>query len=156
SSPARCPCRQKGLPPARRGGQNAPIAFAGGAMADRDSEIETLTGQLRRAMPIHLEDLAIGELRVGLIIVDEVKGFAAVGHGPLAPPERAPQVHRMISETDRLARYFSARGWPILAFLDPHERGKPEPPSPPHCEIGSGHEHLVPELAWLEHDAHST
>src|SRR5262249_17923545 len=55
-------------------------------MADRDSDLETLTGQLRRAMPIHLEDLAIGELRAGLIIVDEVKGFAAVGHGPLAPP----------------------------------------------------------------------
>jgi nicotinamidase-related amidase len=38
----------------------------------------------------------------------------------------------------------------VLAFLDTHEPGKPEPPYPPHCERGTGEENLVPALAWLE------
>lgn len=74
----------------------------------------------------------------GLIIVDEVNGFAAVGGGNLAAPSKNAQVTRMIDETDRLARSFTAQGWPILAFLDTHEPGKPEPPYPTHCEAGSG------------------
>jgi nicotinamidase-related amidase len=45
---------------------------------------------------------------------------------------------------------------PILAFLDTHEPGKPEPPYPPHCEIGTGEENLVPELEWLEDSPHAT
>ena len=50
----------------------------------------------------------------------------------------------MVEETDRLARRFVERGWPVLAFLDTHEPGKPEPPYPPHCERGTGEENLVP------------
>jgi nicotinamidase-related amidase len=124
-------------------------------MADRDSDADSLTGQLRRAMPIRLERLALGAERTGLVIVDEIHGFATVGAGPLAPPAEEPTIRRMVAETDRLARDFSQRHWPILAFLDTHEPGKPEPPYPAHCEAGSGHEHLVPELAWLEHDPHT-
>jgi nicotinamidase-related amidase len=85
----------------------------------------------------------------GLVIVDIVKGFAEVGRGALAPPVPNPQVSRMIGETDALAKRFVADERPILAFLDTHAPGKPEPPYPPHCEMGSGEEELVDELAWL-------
>jgi nicotinamidase-related amidase len=115
-----------------------------------------LTGQLREAMPIRLEPLALGDRGTGLVIVDEVNGFATVGAGYLAPPVENPQVTRMVAETDRLARAFSARGWPIFAFLDTHVPGKPEPPYPPHCEAGTGEENLVPQLAWLQDDPHTT
>lgn len=92
----------------------------------------------------------------GLVIVDEVNGFATVGAGNLAPPVPNAQVERMVAETARLARRFEDAGWPILAFLDTHEPGVPEPPYPPHCERGTGEEDLVPELAWLEDAAHAT
>lgn len=111
--------------------------------------IETpLLAALAEAMPVAAQQIALST-GTGLVIVDEVNGFASVGAGPLAPPRENPAVSRMISETDRLARSFSARGWPILAFLDSHEPGKAEPPYPPHCEIGTGQENLVPALAWL-------
>jgi nicotinamidase-related amidase len=87
--------------------------------------------------------------RVGLVIVDEVNGFATVGGGNLAPPEPNAQVARMVEETDRLAHAFAERDLPIAAFLDTHEPGKPEPPYPPHCEKGTGEEELVEALAWL-------
>ena len=86
----------------------------------------------------------------GLAIVDEVNGFCTVGAGNLAPPAPDAQVARMVEETDRLARRFAEEKRAILAFLDTHEPGKPEPPYPPHCERGTGEENLVPELGWLE------
>jgi len=86
----------------------------------------------------------------GLVIVDIVNGFATVGAGNLAPPAESAQVTRMVAESDRLARGFDEKGWPILAFLDTHEPGKPEPPYLPHCEAGTGEEELVPALKWLE------
>lgn len=92
----------------------------------------------------------------GLVIVDEVNGFCTVGAGPLAPAAPNAQVTRMVDETARLARDFDARHRPILAFLDTHEPGRPEPPYPLHCEKGTGQENLVPELQWLEHSAHAT
>lgn len=100
-------------------------------------------------LPIELRsfDPAVG--KTGLVIVDEVNGFATVGRGPLAPPAPDPAIATMVGETDRLAHLFAARGWPILAFLDTHLPGKPEPPYPPHCEMGSGDENLVPALEWL-------
>ena len=115
-----------------------------------------LVRQLREAMPIALEPLSVGARRTGLVIVDEVNGFATVGAGYLAPPVENPQVTRMVDETDRLARAFTAGKRPILAFLDTHVPGKAEPPYPPHCEAGTGQENLVPQLAWLENDKHST
>ncbi len=117
---------------------------------------QSLTRQLREAMPIRLEPYAPGARRTGLVIVDEVNGFATVGAGYLAPPAPNAQVTQMVEETDRLARAFSAGGRPILAFLDTHVPGKPEPPYPPHCEAGTGEENLVPQLAWLEQDRHAT
>lgn len=115
-----------------------------------------LVGQLRAAMPIRLEALRVGGQKTGLVIVDEVNGFATVGAGYLAPPVENPQVTRMVEETDRLARAFSDGKRPILAFLDTHVPGKPEPPYPPHCEAGTGEEELVPKLKWLEIDAQTT
>ena len=109
-----------------------------------------VTEELRRHLPIALKQLNIGNRRVGLVVVDEVNGFCTVGYGNLAPPSDNPQVTRMVEETDRLARSFAAHERPILAFLDTHEPGNPEPPYPAHCERGSGEEDLVPALRWLE------
>lgn len=109
-----------------------------------------LTRALSEAMPISRAPLQLDGRRTGLVIVDEVNGFCTVGAGPLAPPAPNPQISTMVAETDRLARAFLKRGLPVLAFLDTHEPGKPEPPYPPHCERGTGQEELVPELKWLE------
>ena len=92
----------------------------------------------------------------GLIIVDEVNGFATVGAGNLAPQTPNEQVSVMVSETNRLAHSFIEQGMPVLAFLDTHESGKPEPPYPPHCERGTGEEELVPELKWIEKEPLAT
>ncbi|WP_448208647.1 isochorismatase family protein [Azospirillum sp. sgz302134] len=112
----------------------------------RDDALETV----RRTFPVAFGAYEMPAGRTGLVIIDEVKGFASVGCGPLAPPVPNEQVTRMIEETDRLARRFVEAGWPVCASLDRHDPAKPEPPYPPHCLIGTGHDELVPELAWLE------
>jgi nicotinamidase-related amidase len=120
------------------------------------TELGNVVEALAHHMPIRLDQIRLGAARIGLVIVDEVNGFATVGAGYLAPPVENPQVTRMIAETDRLARAFSQRNWPVFAFLDTHVPGKAEPPYPPHCEAGTGEENLVPELAWLESDPNAT
>ncbi|SLN38802.1 isochorismatase family protein [Oceanibacterium hippocampi] len=114
---------------------------------------------LAREMPVVPADLDLAGgagSGFGLVIVDEVNGFATVGAGNLAPPVPNAQVAAMVAETDRLARAFAGQGWPVLAFLDTHVPGKPEPPYPPHCEAGTGEEELVPELQWLHDERHAT
>jgi nicotinamidase-related amidase len=113
-------------------------------------DMATLTGAIRDELPVAPESLHLGAGRTGLVIVDVVNGFATVGAGNLAPPAENPQVTKMVAESDRLARLFAAQAWPVLAFLDTHEPGKPEPPYPPHCEKGTGEEELVPALRWLD------
>ena len=108
-----------------------------------------LLAALSEALPIAPATAALKD-GIGLVIVDEVNGFATVGAGPLAPAKENAAVTQMVAETDRLARAFADRDWPILAFLDSHIPGKAEPPYPPHCEIGTGQENLVPALTWLE------
>jgi nicotinamidase-related amidase len=107
-------------------------------------------------LPVDLVPFETTGRSVGLVVVDEVNGFATAGCGPLAPPGPDVRIDQMIAETVRLARGFESRAQPILLFLDSHLPGKPEPPYPPHCEIGSGQELLVPALAWLEHSAQAT
>ncbi len=109
-----------------------------------------LLADLSQQMPIAPGTYDLAGRAPGLVIVDEVNGFATVGAGNLAPPAPNSQVSQMVTETDRLARAFADAGRPLLAFLDTHEPGKPEPPYPPHCEAGTGEENLVPELAWLD------
>ena len=113
---------------------------------------------LTEAMPLSktVLDLSSSGHGIGLIIVDEVNGFATVGAGNLAPQVPNEQVSVMVSETDRLARSFTKQARPILAFLDTHDSGKPQPPYPPHCERGTGEEELVPELKWLEKEPQAT
>ena len=108
-----------------------------------------LMDALAAALPVAPTTVRLAGRRGGLVIVDEVNGFATVGAGNLAPPVENAEVRRMVAETDRLARECLAAGWPVLAFLDTHVPGKPEPPYPPHCEAGTGEEDLVPALAWL-------
>ncbi|XP_020578076.1 nicotinamidase 1 [Phalaenopsis equestris] len=93
---------------------------------------------------------------VGLVLIDIVNGFCTVGAGNLAPPEPNKQISTMVEEASRLAKAFCDRNWPVFAFLDTHYADKPEPPYLPHCIIGSGEEHLVPALQWLEKDANAT
>jgi len=121
------------------------------------SETEMLQ-QMAEAMPLAKSALDLSEdgQGYGLVIVDEVNGFATVGAGNLAPPVPNEQVATMVAETDRIARAFCERKMPVLAFLDTHDPGKPEPPYPPHCERGTGEEELVPELKWLEDEAKAT
>ncbi len=119
-------------------------------------DLPQLTRQVAAALPVAPGRLTLGREKTGLVIVDEVNGFATVGAGNLAPPVPNAQVSAMVAETDRLAKGFSGQGWPILAFLDTHVPGKPEPPYPPHCEAGTGEENLVPELEWLETDPQAT
>ena len=109
-----------------------------------------LLPSLRRELPIDLQTVDVRGCKVGLVIIDEVNGFATVGAGPLAPPVPNPQVERMVTKTDGMARHILENDHPVLAFLDTHVPGKPEPPYPPHCESGTGQEELVPTLAWLE------
>ncbi|MBX9634917.1 MAG: isochorismatase family protein [Magnetospirillum sp.] len=112
--------------------------------------MSTLTDSLHEQLPLRLHDFDPSARATGLVIVDVINGFATIGAGALAPPAPDAQVARMVAETDRLARRFAAAGWPVMAFLDTHQPGKPEPPYPPHCELGSGEEQLVPDLDWLE------
>ncbi|MBL4739966.1 MAG: isochorismatase family protein [Sneathiella sp.] len=113
---------------------------------------------LADVMPLAMQDLDLiqGCGKVGLIIVDEVNGFATVGAGYLAPAAPNAQVSNMVTETNLLARQFSGQSWPVLAFMDTHTPGKEEPPYPPHCEEGTGEEELVAELKWLEEDQNTT
>lgn len=104
----------------------------------------------RSQLPLRFECFDPAAVRTGLVVVDIVNGFATTGAGALAPVVHDVQVTDMIGETDRLARRFGRQLWPILAFLDTHQPGRPEPPYPPHCELGSGEEELVEELRWLE------
>ena len=119
---------------------------------------DTIHQQFAEAIPLSKTelDLRTNGQGFGLIIVDEVNGFATVGAGNLAPQTPNEQVSTMVSETNRLAHSFIEQGMPVLAFLDTHEPGKPEPPYPPHCERGTGEEELVPELKWIEKEPLAT
>ena len=119
---------------------------------------DTILQQIAEAIPLSKTelDLRTNGQGFGLIIVDEVNGFATVGAGNLAPQTPNEQVSTMVSETNRLAHSFIEQGMPVLAFLDTHESGKPEPPYPPHCERGTGEEELVPELKWIEKEPLAT
>ena len=119
---------------------------------------DTIHQQITKAIPLSKTslDLRTNGQGFGLIIVDEVNGFATVGAGNLAPQTPNKQVSTMVSETNRLAHSFIEHGMPVLAFLDTHQSGKPEPPYPPHCERGTGEEELVPELKWIEKEPLTT
>ena len=117
---------------------------------------EDLLAAVAQSMPTSLSRFDPSVQPTGLVIVDEVNGFATVGAGNLAPPAPNAQVARMVEETVALGRRFQSSGWPVLAFLDTHQPGKPEPPYPPHCESGTGEEQLVPALQWLETEAAAT
>ncbi len=109
----------------------------------------SLLSLLEKELPIHSQLIQVSR-KAGLIIIDEVNGFATVGCGPLAPRTENPQVTTMIKETDRLARTFVQHSMPILVFLDTHDEATPEDPYPLHCLKGSGDEELVAALKWLE------
>ena len=109
----------------------------------------TLLDGVRERMPVAASPFHTKGRTCGLIVVDIVNGFATVGGGALVPAAPNAQVDRMVAETDRLAGMFLDREEPVMMFLDSHEPGRPEPPYPPHCEIGTGEEELVSALAWL-------
>lgn len=113
-----------------------------------------LVAMLQQAIPLDVEPYRLLEngMRPALFIIDEVVGFCTPGAGQLAPRRGDPNlaaIEGMVRRTDRLARDFASRAWPIWAFRDEHLPDVPEPPYPPHCIIGSGEELLVSELRWL-------
>ena len=75
--------------------------------------LSELTERLGEAMPVAMDALAVAPATTGLVVVDEVNGFATVGAGNLAPPAPNPQVDQMVAETDRLARLFTDAKAPI-------------------------------------------
>ncbi len=111
---------------------------------------------IKVALPIDPQPYRMSDRSTGLIIVDVVNGFCTVGCGSLAPIEPNEQIETMVRESNRLAQEFTAKERLILAFLDTHQPGKPEPPYPAHCEEGTGEEKLVTQLEWLENDPHTT
>jgi nicotinamidase-related amidase len=117
---------------------------------------DKLLEDLKKALPVAFQEVALKPKKTGLIIVDEVNGFCTVGAGNLAPPVPNEQVEKMVDETVTHAKHYVAQKWPVLAFLDTHTPGKPEPPYPPHCERGTGEENLVPALSFLESDPNAT
>ena len=58
-------------------------------------------------------DLSSNGQGFGLIIIDEVNGFATVGAGNLAPQVPNEQVSVMVSETNRLAHSFTQQDMPV-------------------------------------------
>ena len=66
-----------------------------------------------------------------------------------APQHPNQQINVMVEESVKLAREFSARKWPMLAFLDTHYPNQPEPSYPPHCIVGTDEENLVLGLIYL-------
>ena len=119
---------------------------------------KALIPALHQRIPLALSSINLNDYTqsIGLVIVDEVNGFTTVGAGNLAPSHPNEQINTMVEETNRVARFFSQKHLPLLAFLDTHSPGKPEPPYLPHCEIGTGEEELVPQLKWLETESHAT
>ncbi|KAL2936750.1 Nicotinamidase 1 [Bienertia sinuspersici] len=99
---------------------------------------------LKNQLPLEHEHLELSEnIRYGLVLVDIINGFCTVGAGPLAPAEHNKQISDMIREAERLAKLFSEKNWPIMAFLDSHHPDVPEFPYPPHCLAGSEESNLV-------------
>jgi nicotinamidase-related amidase len=114
----------------------------------RDDELARL---MRERLPVQLVTYRPPRA-CGLVIIDLIHGFCTVGAGNLAPRDHDPDIERMAAVTAELAREFRRRRLPVLAFLDTHEPDKPEPPYPPHCIKGSGEEHFIPQLSWLDDD----
>jgi nicotinamidase-related amidase len=129
---------------------------AGLPPAAADRAADGLLDRVAAAMPVAATDVALDWPGAGLVVIDVVNGFATVGAGPLAPPRFDAAIAAAVAECDRLARRFAAAGRPIAVFLDTHRPGVPEPPYPPHCEVGSGEEELVPALQWLGTCAQAT
>lgn len=72
------------------------------------------------------------------------------------PPAFDETVDRMVRKTDQLARLFAEQDRPLLVLQDCHRPNVPEPPYPPHCEMGSGEEELVDALQWLSTESNVT
>lgn len=111
-----------------------------------------ITAALMARQPLNIQKLDSSYFtgkKVGVVIVDIVDGFCEPGCGPLSPPVEDPMIEAMIQNTDTLARAAFRKGYPILVLQEAHTEDHPEPPYPPHCIVGSGHELLVRELQWL-------
>lgn len=106
---------------------------------------------VKKEIPVEEEKVAFPHhVKTGLVLVDIINGFCTVGAGNLAPTEPNRQISKMIEESERLARVFCDKEWPVLAFIDSHSPQKPEHPYPTHCISGTDESKLVPALQWLE------
>ncbi|KAK2983171.1 hypothetical protein RJ640_018516 [Escallonia rubra] len=123
-----------------------------------------LVDLLKKEIPLEEEPVVIAEhVKTGLVLVDIINGFCTPGSGSLvmttqilAPREPNRQISEMIGESERLARLFCDKKWPVLAFLDSHRPDQLEHPYPPHCLAGTDESNLVPALRWLEREPNFT
>jgi nicotinamidase-related amidase len=106
----------------------------------------SLLDQLQAELPIRLVPYCVAEAETGLVILDAITAFCAVGAGPLAPVAPDARIGAAVRETDGLARRFVERRWPVLVFV-----GTRLPDGPHGNRAG-----LVPELAWLEDEPDAT
>ncbi|KAK3000380.1 hypothetical protein RJ639_022335, partial [Escallonia herrerae] len=112
---------------------------------------------LKKEIPLEEEPVVISEqVKTGLVLVDVINGLCTPGSGSLAPREPNRQISEMIDESERLARLFCDKKWPVLAFLDSHRPDQLEHPYPPHCLTGTDESNLVPALRWLEREPNFT
>ncbi|XP_040997102.1 nicotinamidase 1-like isoform X2 [Juglans microcarpa x Juglans regia] len=108
---------------------------------------------LKGEIPLEQESVVLpDDALTGLVLVDIINGFCTVGAGNLAPKQPNSQISGMIKESERLARLFCEKKWPIMAFLDSHHPNKPEEPYPPHCIVGTDESNLIPALRWIENE----
>lgn len=86
--------------------------------------------------------------KVGLVVIDLIKGFCKVGAGKLAPPAPDEIIKKVVEETrDAVNKVLDADGL-VLFINDCHT--SLENPYPEHARKGSGEEELMDELAGFE------
>ena len=111
---------------------------------------------LKHEMPIDISTYTANGQTTGLIVVDAVHGFCTAGCGPLAPAAPDDVIDSMVHTINQIATDFKTQNLPIFVTLDSHSPDIPEPPYPPHCIVGTGHDELVDDLKWLGDYEHST
>ncbi|KAE8655856.1 Nicotinamidase 1 [Hibiscus syriacus] len=110
--------------------------------------VPTTIDLLKEDLPLEEGSLVLSQhVKAGLVLVDVVNGFCTDGPGNLAPMKPDKQISDMVEESERLARIFCERKWPVFAFLDSHHPDIPEPPFPPHCFAGTDESRMVP--GWI-------
>jgi len=115
---------------------------------------KTLLDELRRALVVRVTRPPLPRGRVGLIVVDVVRGFTRSGN--LSDPRSMAPMVQAIGTLVRALDDRLGERLHLLMLRDCHHPDVPEPPYPPHCIVGTGEELLDPDLAWLADRSQTT